>query len=459
MTDDMIRSMKSQMTPSDDVVNDLLAKIAALEASPENMENVVSFDESRFARPEIKVEKPSKAKTTKKSIWFYGTAAAASALVLLSTFAMFGEDADINDQFEDIIDQPGIVTNISQVGENTPDPVSLPPVNDTDNADEPDTADQKDPVKVGNKDDKSGKTTEADNDTEKDPVKQEDEDQDETPEKDADSDNKQDNSQDAEGNTSGSEDQASLVTPPPAGDEDSQGGTTIVDDSKVTPGAPGESAISWQREILAESSVSNITVQGTNYVVESVASSPSVASTEVQKISLEIPATSTTNHTTVEAKVMTVKNVSTDLMIAVDAEGFKETLLYTNVDYKPETLGQYISDAGLSSSNTTFAKATTSQRKGIGKTDTKRINVADIDALVKQYILSNVEAPSAKYGQYNSAKVHVLFRTSSNPTQAVINFGVSDNGYLYVKLSSGNSFTFHIGEENAKSFIDHITGE
>jgi len=63
-----------------------------------------------------------------------------------------------------------------------------------------------------------------------------------------------------------------------------------------------------------------------------------------------------------------------------------------------------------------------------------------------------------KHGQYSSAKVHVLFRTSANPTQAVINFGVSDNGYLYVKLTSGNSFTFHIGEENAKSFISHITG-
>ena len=460
MTDDMIRSMKSQMTPSDDVVNDLLAKIAALEASPENMENVVSFDESRFARPEIKVEKPSKAKTTKKSIWFYGTAAAASALVLLSTFAMFGDDADIGEQFDDIIDQPGIVTDITQVGENTPDPVNLPPVNDTDNTDEPDTADQQDPVKQENNDDKSGKTVENNNDTEKDPVKQEDDNQDKAPEKEADSDNKQDNSQDAEENPSDSnENQTALVTPPPAGNEDSENDTISVDDSKVTPGAPGESAISWQREILAESSVSNITVQGTNYVVESVASSPSVASTEVQKISLEIPATSTTNHTTVEAKVKTVKNVSKELMIAVDAEGFKETLLYTNVDYKPETLGQYISDAGLSSSNTTFVKATTSQRKGIGKTDTKKINVADIDALVKQYILSNADAPSAKYGQYNSAKVHVLFRTSSNPTQTVINFGVSDNGYLYVKLSSGNSFTFHIGEENAKSFISHITGE
>ena len=46
MTDDMIRSMKGQMVPSDDVVSDLLAKIAALDASPETSEHVVSFDDA-----------------------------------------------------------------------------------------------------------------------------------------------------------------------------------------------------------------------------------------------------------------------------------------------------------------------------------------------------------------------------------------------------------------------------
>ena len=459
MTDDMIRSMKSQMTPSDDVVNDLLAKIAALEASPENMENVVSFDESRFSRPaEIRTERPAqKAKTTKKSIWFYGTAAAASALVLLSTFAMFGTDSDVQDQFGDIVDNPGIVIDGTQAGENTPDQVSLPPV-ESDDPDNQDGDNTPAPAKSGEDDKQPGKQDSTDKDSTPDDKQ--------TPDKSDNSDNTMDNSEKTDGDdnsgskdSEGNGDQSSLVTPPPAGDEDPQSGTVEADDSKVTPGAPGESAISWQREILAESTVSNITISGTNYVVESVASSPSVASTtEVQKISLEIPATSTTNHTTVEAKVKEVKNVSKDLMIAVDAEGFKETLLYTNVDYKPSTLGQYISDAGLGSGKTAFANAVTSQRKAVGKIDTKRINVENIDELVKQYILSSTDAASASYSDYESGKVHVLFRSSKNPTQAVINFGVSDNGYLYVKLTSGNSFTFHIGEEQAQSFINHITG-
>ncbi len=455
MTDDMIRSMKEQMIPSDDVVSDLLAKIAALEASPENMDNVVTFDQSRFSRPaEIKVEKPAhKAKTTKKSIWVYGTAAAASALVLLSTFAMFNDDTDVQEQFGDIVDNPGIVIEGTDVGEHTPDPVDLPPV-ETDDKGNKDTENTPDPAKSDD-DDKDIKVTRENNnqDGEKDSTSG----NEQTPDKSDNSDDNADTSDNAD-NADGNG-QSSLVTPPPAGDEESQSGTVEVDDSKVTPGAPGASAISWQREILAESSVSNITISGTNYVVESVASSPSVASTtEVQKISLEIPATSTTNHTTVEAKVKRVKNVSEALMVAVDAEGFKETLLYTNVDYKPSTLGQYISDAGLSSNNTTFVKAVTSQIENVGKIDTKRVNVSDIDALVKQYILSSVDAPAAKYSDYEHGTSYVLFRSSKNPTQAVINFGVSDNGYLYVKLTSGNSFTFHIGAENAQSFISHITG-
>ena len=47
MTDDIIRSMKEQMVPSDDVVSDLLAKIAACEASPETIDNVDSFEAFR----------------------------------------------------------------------------------------------------------------------------------------------------------------------------------------------------------------------------------------------------------------------------------------------------------------------------------------------------------------------------------------------------------------------------
>ena len=468
MTDDMIRSMKQQMTPSDDVVADLLAKIAALEASPET-DNVVSFDESRFTRTTEFTEKSAdkaKKSTTKKSIWFYGTAAAASALVLLSTFAMFGGDADVQDQFDEIVNNPGIVIDGVGVGENTPDPV-YPVVTPDDKDDNNDEDIQTPPVdgRIGtDENDNSGNNDAESGDTSDNPVTP-DNSGDKTPDNNSESKTPDNSSAPSDGDSSDksgkNEDpgKSSVTAPPPVGgDEDPQGGSVEADNSKVTPGAAGTSDISWKREILAESSVSNITVSGTNYVVESVASSPSVASTEVQKISLEIPATSTTNQTTVAAKVKKVKNVSENLMVAVDAEGFKETLLYTNMDYSPSSLGQFIEDSGLGRDNTSFAKAVYCKGEQIGYSSYQRKNIDGIKGLAEQCILCNYDAPLGSYSAYNSGNVHVLFKSSKNPTQAVIDFGVSDNGYLYVKMASGKAFTFHIGTEMANSFISQITG-
>ena len=192
-------------------------------------------------------------------------------------------------------------------------------------------------------------------------------------------------------------------------------------------------------------------------MVESVTASPSVTSTEVKTISLEIPATSTTNHTTVKAKVKKVKNVSEDLMVAVDANGFKDTLLYTNKDYTPSSLGQFIGDAGLLT-GTTFAKSVYCKGEKIGYSSYQRFNVAGLGSLVSKYIFSCENAGLSDYSAYRNGNVHVLFKSGKNPTCSVIDFGVSENGYLYVKMASGNSFTFHIGEKNANGFINSVTG-
>ena len=81
-----------------------------------------------------------------------------------------------------------------------------------------------------------------------------------------------------------------------------------------------------------------------------------------------------------------------------------------------------------------------------------------VDALVSKYIFSCEKSGLSDYSAYTIGNVHVLFKSAKNPTCSVIDFGVSDNGYLYVKMASGNSFTFHIGEENANGFINSVTG-
>lgn len=449
MTDDIIRSMKEQMVPSDDVVSDLLAKIAACEASPETMGNVDSFESFRgeSAAAAVSEKKASQAKKfTTKSIWFYGTAAAASIIVLLSVFSVIGEadPSDMKNVVSGIIDNPNVVATPGNDTDNNPS------VNPDDNS----AVTGNDGEQDGEDDEKGGFWSNLFHKDDKDS------------DSDKDSENKQHNGNENNNQPSDNDDpnvgNSNTVAPPTAPESDDPGNSSIVtppeeDNSKVTPGAPGEADISWDREILAEDSVSSITVSGTNYVIESVTASPSVASTEVKTISLEIPATSTTNHTTVKAKVKKVKNVSEELMVAVDANGFKDTLLYTNKDYTPATLGQFIGDAGLSTS-TTFAKSVYCKGEQIGYSSYQRFNVNGIDSLVSKYIFSCENAGLADYSSYKNGNVHVLFKSGKNPTCSVIDFGVSDNGYLYVKMSSGNSFTFHIGEKNASGFIDSVTG-
>ena len=449
MTDDIIRSMKEQMVPSDDVVSDLLAKIAACEASPETMGNVDSFESFRgeSAAAAVSEKKASQAKKfTTKSIWFYGTAAAASIIVLLSVFSVIGgaDPSDMKNVVSGIIDNPNVVATPGNDTDN------IPSVNPDDNS----AVTGNDGEQDGEDDEKGGFWSNLFHKDDKDS------------DSDKDSENKQHNGNENNNQPSDNDDpnggNSNTVAPPTAPESDDPGNSSIVtppeeDNSKVTPGAPGEADISWDREILAEDSVSSITVSGTNYVIESVTASPSVASTEVKTISLEIPATSTTNHTTVKAKVKKVKNVSEELMVAVDANGFKDTLLYTNKDYTPATLGQFIGDAGLSTS-TTFAKSVYCKGEQIGYSSYQRFTVNGIDSLVSKYIFSCENAGLADYSSYKNGNVHVLFKSGKNPTCSVIDFGVSDNGYLYVKMSSGNSFTFHIGEKNASGFIDSVTG-
>ena len=452
MTDDIIRSMKEQMVPSDDVVSDLLAKIAAFEASPETIDNVDSFENFHKAddidAAVVSEKKASKAKKfTTKSIWYYGTAAAASVIVLLSVFSILGgsDPADIKNAVDGIIDNPNVVVTPNDNTDS--DPSENPDGDNTvaGNDKEDDNDDEKGSFwsNLFNKEDKEdGSDTQKGSDSNQ-------------------GNGNDNNNQPSDKDNSGSGN-SNAVNPPAPPASDDPGNSDIVtppeeNDSKVTPGAPGEADISWDREILAENSVSNITISGTNYVIENVTASPSVASTEVKTISLEIPATSTTNHTTVKAKVKKVKNVSEELMVAVDANGFKDTLLYTNKDYTPSSLGQFIADAGLTG-NTSFAKAVYCKGERIGYSSYQRFNVDGVDALVSKYIFSCEKSGLSDYSAYRNGNVHVLFKSGKNPTCSVIDFGVSDNGYLYVKMASGNSFTFHIGEKNANGFINSVTG-
>ncbi len=469
MTDDIIRSMKDQMIPSDDVVSDLFAKISALEASPDTTaddSSILSFDSTRFDS-DIELTAPSEIPTgrssakakkhTTKSIWFYSTVAAASIILLVSSVALFNGSTD-----------PGnLVTNLVPNVVASDEDTNLP-VTDEDNS-----ARTEDPAKEDNSSktesflqklfskndnnesvsDKTGSDTAGKNSDKKNSGSSDSTDT----KKPAVTDNTGNNgSHTADNNTSDGNrnDNVNTVTPPNPDNED---GNYVVDDDKVTPGASGAGDISFNREILADSSVATIKVLGSNYVVEQSTTSAETTSA-IKSISLDLSETSVTNAATVKATVKNVANVSPDLIVAVDVDGFKQTLLYTNKDYAPDTLGQFIEDAGLSS-HTGFSKSAFCKGESIGYSSYRKVTVSNIKSLVSSYIFAEEDATSASFSSYKSGTVHVTFTSNYNPTGSAINFGVSNNGYLYVKMASGKSFTFHIGESSASSFIDSVTGK
>lgn len=399
---DIIYSMREQMTPSDEVVSSLLAKIAECDTSPERFDNYVPF------------EAAGKSKRARKPVIKYATVAAASVIVLVSAFAVMGngDSSDIDNLIDNVVPGNVITTPNSGVDspgvtddeQNTDDNV----VSDDNNIKEQTTGDNSKPVVIGDSKDVTTSKTE--------------------------------NPKTADSNTS---DNSTAPAP------DSNSSNAV--------GKDGNGDVDFSREILAEESVSHLAISGSNYVVETSSTSLTTTS-EIKSISLAIPETSTTNEAVVKAQVKKLKNVSSDLMVAVDVNGFKQSLVYLNESYSPASLGQFITDAGLDT-DVSYSKYVYCKGDKIGYSSYHKFSVPDIREYVDNYIFVNENSPSCGIKAYNNAGVHVTFKSKSNPTCSSIDFGVSDNGYLLVKMNANKSFAFYIGADNASNFIASVTGE
>lgn len=452
--DDIFRSMKMQMEPSDDVVGSLLAKIAAEAPSQvtEN-DNVIPF------RPQVQPEITGTAaaaaavestprkhiannrKKTNKSIWYYGTAVAASIMVMISTFALLGPDGDdasgVHDLFEQAVGPNTQIVDVTNSGTEGQTPVggdeTLPPVSgeeDTSSEETPgvsgNESDVQQPEVTGNKTDKEGET--------------------DTPQQNGMSDVKTDET--PSGNTDKEDSNEGTKPEKKPSEKDNSG--------KVTPGAEGTSAIPWTNEIIGTSQVASISVSDGNYVVDGTAVSRSDVGETIEIVTISLPQTSTTNAADVKAKVREVKGVSRAAMVALDVEGFDQPLVYANASYAPSTLGQLVSDLGLEK-KTSFSSNVRCQISMVGYSSNHSYSVDTAEA-AWTYLLNQSSAQRAADSSFADGNAKAMFTSDSNQTGSQIQFGVSDSGYLYVSLM-GKKHTFHIGAENAKDFIEYVTGE
>ena len=449
MTDEIFRSMKAQMEPSDDVVADLLAKIALESPSPvaehENG-NVISF---RQAAEEKSAQTKHFAKKTKKSIWYYGTAVAASVIVMISTFALLDlgdeDHSNAGNLLQNVIGSDSSVINPADLdstaehpanaadpsGENSEDPGSP---EDSENPADADSAGEDSNTGNG---DNTGSSTGTKNPADKTDKNAGSEGSQNSDDPDASS----GNSGSSNGNGNGSE-----------GNDSTQ---PSADNGKVTPGASGTAEISWTNEIVNSSQVASISVSGSNYVVSSTVSKSDMDTT-LETVTIDLPQTSTINAAKVKAKVCKVKNISPDAVVALDVDGFAEPLVYANADYAPGTLGQFVTDLGLSGS-IGFSGTVRCQISHMGYSSNKSYKT-DVSSAVWNWLLCQSNAERASKSSFTSGNSKALFTSASNPTGSQMKFGVSDNGYLWISML-GKDFTFHIGSSNAKGFLETVTGE
>ena len=454
MTDEIFRSMKAQMEPSDDVVADLLAKIVLESPSPvtenENW-NVISF---RQAAEEKSAQTKHFAKKTKKSIWYYGTAVAASVIVMISTFALLDlgdeDHSNAGNLLQNVIGPDSSVVNPADPDSTTEHPANAedPSGENSENPGSPEDGENPadtDPTGNDPADTDSNTGDSADSNTgKKDPADKTDS---QTGNEGSHSYDDPDSNSSSNGNGNGNSNGN--------GSEGNESTQPTADNGKVTPGASGTADISWTNEIVNSSQVASISVSGSNYVVGSTVPKSDV-STTLETVTIDLPQTSTTNAATVKAKVCKVKNVSSDAVVALDVDGFKEPLVYANADYSPSTLGQFVSDLGLSV-NISFSNTVRCQISHVGYSSNQSYKT-DVGGAAWTWLLCQSDAERASKSSFNNGNSKALFTSSSNPTGSQMKFGVSDNGYLWISML-GKDFTFHIGSSNAKGFLETVTGE
>lgn len=491
--DDIFHSMKAQMEPSDDVVASLLSKIAAeAPSSVTENDNVIPFRQpaeiaaektaaAAVAALESTPRKHFASKKTNKSIWYYGTAVAASVIVMISTFALLDTDGDdasgVKDLFNQAVGTNTQIVDSDHTGEEAPlpkDEETAVPSDDKD-SDEADSqnpdqqmssdgADSNAEDTPQKSDTPSGENTQASNLPENDEHGNSDssditgntsdsegknENADSSAPQNPDQNERPDGTESSGGNGSDADASAGNDQEPDSSDKDSS------DSSKVTPGSEGTEEIPWTNEIISTSQVASIFVSGGNYVVENTVSRSDVGAT-LEVVTITLPQTSTTNAAEVTAKVRELKNVSAAAMVALDVEGFDQPLVYANTDYTPATLGQFVSDLGLEK-KTSFSSNVRCQISMVGYSSNHSYTT-DISSAVWTYLLNHSSAERANFNSFSSGNAKALFTSDSNPTGSQIQFGVSDNGYLYVSMM-GKKHTFHIGSDGAKGFIEYVIGE
>lgn len=404
---DMIDSMKAQMVPSDDVINSLLAKISS--------ECSLTGDEA------VRMTRRRRNRGTDfRTAYKYIAAVAAAFVMLVGTVSLLGngDNGTVTGIIESVVDNPTVVTLPKE------DPTAANTDNtgdvsqDNENQDKPGEIDSNEPANETKDNTDTAVTT--DNTDNKEPAK----------------------------------------TKPAK-----TGGTLKPDDKEASDSGNAESKdkdkedVNWVKEVLAVEAPQAV-FMGESYMQSDATSE--ISGSDAGNLVFSASDTSADSGLTYKVRTKKIKKVSPNIMVGVMIPDTDSTLFYVNRDYAPSTLGEFLKDSGISGninfSTVVYTEKITDAAKKTEASNSYSISVSKVGNVMADLVFSQSYAETIGSAFNNREDTFATFISSKsqNPLGLDIKFEVNRNGHLYINLSSGNAFTFYIGEDQTEELLNSI---
>lgn len=154
------------------------------------------------------------------------------------------------------------------------------------------------------------------------------------------------------------------------------------------------------------------------------------------------------------AELFSIKNITTEVMIAVKTDENGRFNLYRNIDYMPENLGEFINDTGIDA----YALFNSAEYFDFSNEYELRNYYGFDTELIISFLRDCEKAVCYRYSELNPEQVTAAINLVCDMSDVVpltAGFGISKKGYLTTNLTGGG-LAFYIGEDKAADIINQI---
>ncbi len=420
--------MKAQMVPSDDVIDSLLAAIS----SETSFENKRTFDIGDIGSPEARKRRRRRSGFDLRAVSKYVAATAAAVMLIAGTISLIGDGGDnkLGEVIGNVVDNPSVAIGSNEepaaTGEDNsvsePDSVTT---QSGDNAVDGGTSDENETADNADKTDDKGESS-----AEAKPV---------------------DTANDSDKSEPTSSDKPAVK---PENGETSDRASK--DDSEDNKNTEADEEAEWVKEVLAVEAPQAV-LMGESYVVSdavAAVSSSDAGSLVFSRASED----SDSDEATYRIKAKKIKKVSPNIMVGVKIPDSGETLIYINRDYAPSTLGEFLRDSGISG-NIDFGSVIYTEKSDESRSaNYYAVNSHTAIGVMSEFVFSQTYADTIGSAYNNREETFATFISSGyqNPMGLDIKFEINQNGHLYISLSSGNAYTFYIGEDQTDELLETL---